>query len=69
MIILGIVALGIVAVFATSLGTILLGAVVIAVVLYLLMIVGGRLNDWLRHGKPLMRRRSSAGGQSGGDES
>lgn len=74
MMILGVIALVIVVIFATSIGTILLGAVVIAVALYLLIIAGGRVNDWLRHGKPLMRRRARQKERkqtqqaSGGDE-
>lgn len=75
LLILGLIALIIIYLFATSLGTVLLGAVVLFIIGYLILVVGGRLNDWLRHGKPLLRGRTrkkdrearSGGGDSDGD--
>lgn len=45
----------IILIFATTMGAIVLGLILLAVVLYLVWVVGGRLNDWFRHGKPIFR--------------
>lgn len=55
---LAVLALIVVAIFTSGIGPVLLGAVVIAVAAYLVYVIVGRLDDWLRHGKPLFRRRA-----------
>lgn len=65
--ILSVIALVVIAIFATSLGTILLGLVVVAVLAYLVYILGGRLHDSFRHGKPILRGRARKQSESGGD--
>lgn len=44
------------AVFTATLGGLVLGLVIVLAIAYLVWVLGGRLHDSLRHGKPLIRR-------------